>query len=280
MEEKIMLSVYTNVASLNAQNSLSKSQGMLNTSLARLSSGLRINSAKDDAAGLAISNRMTSQIRGLNQAARNANDGISLAQTAEGALDEVTNMLQRMRELAIQAANGTYSDSDRASLNAEYLQLMDEVDRVALNTKFNDQPVLDGTLDEISFQVGSTSSETDTIVVDFDEASVTINGLDIDGTEVGSAEDATDAIGALDDALTIVNSFRGTLGAIQSRFESTIANVMNITENVSAARSRIMDADFAMETANLTRAQILQQAGVSMLAQANMVPQTALTLLS
>jgi len=272
-----MLSVNTNVASLNAQNNLIKSQNELATSLARLSSGLRINSAKDDAAGLAISNRMTAQIRGLNQAARNANDGISLAQTAEGALDEVTNMLQRMRELAIQSANGSNSTADRSSLNSEYTELMSEISRIADNTKFNGQEVLDGTLGTVTFQVGADAGDTISITVSTDMSAD--GALAIDGTDISTAATSSTAIGTLDTALSTVDTFRGTLGAVQNRFESTISNVMNISENVSAARSRIVDTDFALETANLTKAQILQQAGVAMLAQANMVPQSALSLL-
>jgi flagellin len=272
-----MLSVNTNVASLNAQNNLTKSQSMMTQSLARLSSGLRINSAKDDAAGLAISNRMTSQIRGLNQAARNANDGISLAQTAEGALDEVTNMLQRMRELAIQSANGTNSSDDRASLDAEYDELMSEISRIADNTKFNNQNVLDGTLGTVAFQVGYEAGDTISITVGTDMSAD--GDLAISTTGIDSAANASTAVSSLDSAISTVDTFRGTLGAVQNRFESTIANVSNIAENVSAARSRIVDADFALETANLTKAQILQQAGTAMLAQANMVPQSALSLL-
>lgn len=273
-----MLTVNTNIASLNAQRNLTSSQSSLNTSLQRLSSGLRINSAKDDAAGLAISNRMTAQISGMNQAARNANDAISLAQTAEGALDEVTNMLLRMRELAIQSVNDTNTTSDRTSLDAEFQQLMEEIDRIADSTTFNGRTILNGDMAAAVFQVGANSG--DTISVSFGSADMNVaDDLAIDAENVLDATAASGAIVALDDALGVVDSFRGTLGAIQSRFESTIANVTNISENVSAARSRIMDADFALETANLTRAQILQQAGVAMLAQANMVPQTALSLL-
>lgn len=271
-----MLSVNTNVASLNAQNNLVKSQNALSTSLARLSSGLRINSAKDDAAGLAISNRMTSQIRGLNQAARNANDGISLAQTAEGALDEVTNMLQRMRELAIQSVNGTNSSADRTSLNQEFSQLQEEITRIAEKTTFNDQNVLDGTMSAVEFQVGAASGDTISVSLNSD---MSASGLSISSSTIATASGASSAIDALDTAIGDVDSFRGELGAIQNRFESTISNVMSISENVSAARSRIVDADFALETANLTKAQILQQAGTAMLAQANMVPQAALSLL-
>jgi flagellin len=272
-----MLTVNTNIASLNAQRNLTSTQGTLNTSLQRLSSGLRINSAKDDAAGLAISNRMTAQVRGLNQAARNANDGISLAQTAEGALDEVTNMMQRMRELAVQAANGSNSTSDRQSLDDEYQELMSEITRIANTTSFNGQDVLAGTLGSVKFQVGAEAGETITVSIN---QNMTANGLSISSTKITSTmANASYAIGKLDEAIADVDNFRGKLGAVQSRFESTIANVSNVAENVSAARSRIVDADFAEETASLTKAQILQQAGVAMLSQANQLPQTALSLL-
>jgi len=273
-----MLTVNTNIASLNAQRNLTDSQGTLNTSLQRLSSGLRINSAQDDAAGLAISNRMTSQINGLNQAARNANDGISLAQTAEGALDEVTNMLQRMRELAVQSVNGTNSTSDRSSLDDEFNELVSEIERIADTTTFNGQYVLNGTMADTAFQVGANQGETITVSINSDMQTAAL-GVDSGSIGIDTAAGASAAITAIDTAVTSVDSFRGTLGAVQSRFESTIANVSNISENVSAARSRIVDADFALETANLTKAQILQQAGVAMLSQANQLPQTALSLL-
>ncbi len=275
-----MLTVNTNIASLNAQRNLAGSQSALNTSLQRLSSGLRINSAKDDAAGLAISDRMTSQINGLNQAARNANDGISLSQTAEGACDEITNMLQRMRELAIQSINDTNSSTDRASLHAEFDQLRQEINRIAGSTSFNDRKLINGSMDTAVFQVGAYAG--DTITVSFGSIAnmqTSAGGLNLSAYGLSTASRATDALGVLDDAIADVDTFRGTLGAIQSRFESTIANVSNIAENVTAARSRIVDADFALETANLTKAQILQQAGVAMLAQANQLPATALTLL-
>jgi flagellin len=219
---------------------------------------------------------MTAQVRGLNQAARNANDGISLAQTAEGALDEVTNMMQRMRELAVQSVNGSNSSADRTSLDAEYQQLKEEITRIAESTSFNGQNVLTGSLGSVMFQVGAYASETITVNISSD---MTAAGLSINGTSIGGATAATSAIGLIDDAIADVDSFRGTLGAVQSRFESTIANVDNVAENVSAARSRIVDADFATETATLTKAQILQQAGVAMLSQANQLPQSALSLL-
>jgi flagellin len=379
--------INTNVASLNAQRNLSSSQGTLNTSLQRLSSGLRINSAKDDAAGLAISERFTAQIRGLDVAARNANDGISLAQTAEGALGEVTNNLQRVRELAVQSANASNSATDRAALQTEAAQLLSEVDRVAGQTKFNGVALIDGSFTSAVFQVGANAGETITVssLVDANTAalgSVTaatgqgsavtsitglgavgagalvINGTDVGagigaagtaaqrvgqvvdainnsstttgvnaaydvatnkivlsseadivatGTDDGSLTSfdvtATDgdataatttgltsldlssyagaslAIKQIDSALGQVNSARATLGAIQNRFSSVVSNIASTSENLSASRSRIQDADFAKETAALTRGQILQQAGTAILSQANSAPQNVLSLL-
>ncbi len=376
--------INTNIASLNAQRNLNSSQGALNTSLQRLSTGLRINSAKDDAAGLAISERFTAQIRGLNQAARNANDGISLAQTAEGALAEVTNNLQRIRELAVQASNATNSQSDRDALQTEVSELLNEIDRVANQTQFNGVQLLDGSFSGAVFQVGANAGETITISATTDAntaalGSVTsastsdvatgltgfataisagdmlVNGVDIGAvgsagsaleragqlvnainnvssasgvgatynsataeiilvssgnitftgaalsatvTGFTAAENATAststgidtlsvssfagaqlAIDLVDSSLTSINSARATLGAVQSRFESVVTSVQTTSENLSASRSRIRDADFAAETANLTRAQILQQAGTAMLAQANAAPQNVLALL-
>jgi flagellin len=386
------LTINTNVASLNAQRNLGTSQSNLNKSMQRLSSGLRINSAKDDAAGLAISDRMTSQIRGLNQAARNANDGISLAQTAEGALQESTNILQRIRELAVQSANDTNSTSDRSSLNDEVTQLKSELDRIAVTTSFNGRKVIDGSMSattgaQATFQVGANAGTDETIsfniasarsadlgadaivaavtaastaalttgsltftadaagvagnytvnVTTGTAASVTVSGSTISvvaltsastitdvvtqintstagslitasgtstaastgtyvltgGADVGgltgtraianvsvaTREEASVTISSVDLALENVDTIRGGLGAIQNRFESTIANLNNVSENLSAARSRILDADIAMETSDMTKQNILQQAGVSILAQANQAPQLALSLL-
>jgi flagellin len=271
------LTVNTNVGSLNAQRNLSMSQTALSKSMQRLSSGLRINSAKDDAAGLAISDRMTAQIRGLNQAVRNANDGISLAQTAEGALSETTNILQRMRELAVQSANGTNTTADRSSLNAEFGQLQEEIDRIATNTKFNGQVLLSGgfSTNGMTFQVGADASQTITVTI----GGATLNILGISTNTVSTAAQAQSAIGKIDTALSAVDTTRGALGAVQNRFESTISNLSNISENLSAARSRILDADIAAETSAMTKNNILQQAGVSILAQANQTPQLALSLL-
>lgn len=374
--------INTNVASLNAQRNLNASQSSLNTSLQRLSSGLRINSAKDDAAGLAISERMTSQIRGLDQASRNANDGISLAQTAEGALVEVSNNLQRIRELAVQSRNATNSQTDRDALNTEAQQLMSEINRVAGQTNFNGVKLLDGSFTNQSFQVGANAGETVDIasIVNanasnlgtYSRAEVTgvaattftaisAGDLTINGTSVGAVAAATsaseraggirDAVNSVSDttgvyainetattvtlvsasgnivtafagasadtattgltagtttatsstgfasldlssvagadtamqsmdaALSAVNTARASLGAYQNRFTSVVASLATQSENLSASRSRIQDADFAKETAALTRGQILQQAGTAMLSQANSAPQSVMSLL-
>ena len=368
--------INTNVLSLTAQRNLSTTGGQLAQSLERLSSGLRINSAKDDAAGLAISERFTTQIRGLNMAVRNANDGISLAQTAEGAMGELGNNLQRIRELAVQSSNATNSASDRTALNEEVSQLIGEIDRVAGQAAFNGTKLLDGSFSGATFQVGANAGELITIgsivdarssaigevdfaadatgtVTDAGVSGLTINGVTIDdvtgitGDAAATAADLVDAINAktaetgvfasasgttltlesfladtdlviggtvtgsgltagttaadqtsdaadidvtsfvgsqrataiADAALTDINSVRAELGAVQNRFTSVITNLQTLSENLSASRSRIMDTDFAMETANLTRAQVLQQAGVAMLAQANAMPQNVLALL-
>ncbi len=265
--------VNSNIGSLNAQRNLNSSQNALNTSMRRLSSGLRINSAKDDAAGLAISDRMTSQIRGLNQAVRNANDGISMAQTAEGALQETTNLLQRMREIAVQAANDTNTDEDRLSLDAEFQQLTAEIDRIAGQTQFNNKPLLDGSA-SAKFHIGANQGQTISIGIgNMNTATIGATG------NVKSQSAADTAIKAMDTAISKVDVARGDLGAVQSRLESTIANLTNVSENIAASRSRIMDADIAMETSSLTKSNILQQAGISVLAQANQQPQLALSLL-
>ncbi|MES3012251.1 MAG: flagellin [Pseudomonadota bacterium] len=381
------LSINTNVNSLTAQRNLGMSQSSMATSMQRLSSGLRVNSAKDDAAGLAISERMNTQVRGLNVAARNANDGISLALTAEGALGKIGDMLQRMRELAVQSANATNNQTDRDALQAEVAQLKEEIQRVATTTSFNGTALLDGSFTAKAFQVGANSGETITLAsianaqlaglgtltppstytqsltaVGFTDpalaTSLDINGVTVSiaasvgrlapaattalvaaftaaktanpttlanvtmsaagvitstdasltianltnatglsaGTTAGTvvpgvqetgianltiatAEDAASAMDAIDTALTAVNTARGTLGAVQSRFENAIANIQVTSENLSAARGRIVDADFAAETANMSRANILQQAGTAMVAQANQLPQQVLQLL-
>lgn len=269
------LTVNTNVSSLNSQRNLSNSTNDLSTSFERLSSGLRVNSAKDDAAGLQIGTRLQSQVNGLNQGARNANDGISISQTAEGALDETTNMLQRMRVLSIQSANGSNSASDRAALNKEFVELKSEIDRIANDTTFGGVKVLDGSYD-VDFQVGADANQTIgvKITTTMDQTGLALNAIDID-----TASEAQAAITAIDNALSTVNDVRADLGAKQNRFSSTIRNLENVAENVSASKSRIMDADFAQESANLARNQVLQQASSSMLAQANQQPQIALSLL-
>jgi flagellin len=280
------LTINTNVQSLNAQRNLGKSQASLANSMQRLSSGLRINSAKDDAAGLAITDRMTAQIRGMNQAARNANDGISLAQTAEGALGEITNILQRMRELSVQSANASNSDADRGSLNSEFAQLKEEIDRIADTTQFNGKNLLDGTFKSGSaavFQVGANANQVISVTIGASGgANISALGsgaVNVSAISISTAAHAQSSISVLDLAISDVDTMRGKLGAVQNRFESTIANLNNVSENLSAARSRILDADIAQETSNMTKMNILQQAGVSILAQANQTPQLALSLL-
>jgi len=318
------LYVNTNVSSLNAQRQLMNSGNSLDTSFQRLSSGLRINSAKDDAAGLQISDRLTSQINGLNQGNRNANDGISLAQTAEGALDEVTSMFQRMRTLAQQAANGSNTDEDRLAIQEEMRSLSAEVNRVAGDTTFGGQNLLDGTYDA-KFQVGADAVQTinfsmqtvgattnsleanggftisgiagvaagvtgNTLAelaegISAIDSSVTAASLDFattftaDGISVSTQANAQAVLAGMDSLIAVVDKKRAELGAVQNRFQSTIRNQSNIAENLSAAKSRIKDTDFAQETANLTKMQILQQASQTILSQANQRPQAALSLL-
>jgi len=270
--------INTNVPALIAQRSLSKTSAEMSIALQRLSTGLRINSAKDDAAGLAISERLTSQIRGYNQAIRNAGDGISLAQTAEGGMDAITNSLQRMRELAVQAANYSNTTADRTAINAEFSQLKTEIDRVSTQTKFNTRGLLDGTFSAATFQVGANQGET--ISVDaITNMSASALGLTAAGVDVTTASNASTSITAIDLALTTVTSARANLGASINRFEQTVSNLRVTVENLSAARSRIQDADFAAETAALTRVQILQQSGMAVLSQANAIPQGVLSLL-
>jgi len=275
------LTVNTNIASLNAQRNLTNSQSSLNTSLQRLSSGLRVNSAKDDAAGLAIAERMNAQVRGLTVGIRNAGDGISLSQTAEGALGSVTEALQRMRELAVQSANATNGTDDRASLNAEFGQLGTEIDRIVSGTEFNGSLILAGGAATLNFQVGANNSVDDRISVTTTNMATNTDITAVTGAAISGATAANgqDAIDLIDTALDTVNSERATLGAAQSRIEIAVRSLETTRENTAAARGRIVDADFAAETANLTRSQILQQAGVAMLAQANTLPQSALALL-
>ncbi|QUM83871.1 MULTISPECIES: flagellin [unclassified Moritella] len=271
------LYVNTNVASLNSQRNLTNSTNALQTSFERLSSGKRINSAADDAAGLQIGSRLESQVNGLNQAARNANDGISLAQTAEGALDETTNMLQRMRVLSIQSANGSNSAADRVALDNEYGQLQEEINRVAADTTFGGMNLLNSTFNQ-DFQIGPDANQVITVKI-----STNMNAL---GLGIGTATsdilnplNAQTAIDNLDTAIATVTDIRGDLGAKQNRFSSTIRNLTNISENVSASKSRIMDADFAAESAKLAQNQVSQQAASTMLSQANQQSQVAMSLL-
>jgi flagellin len=276
--------INTNLASLNAQRNLNSSQSSLATSMQRLSSGLRVNSAKDDAAGLAIAERMNAQVRGMNVAIRNANDGISLSQTAEGALSKVGDSLQRMRELAVQARNSTNSRDDKDSLNKEFQQLQSEISRVLRGTTFNGQSILGADATALTFQIGANTTSDDTITVT--TANMAANSAISVIVGTASSIDANTTAGSLasvidniDTALDEVNNTRATFGASQSRFDAVISNLQQAVENQSAARSRIMDADFAAETAAMSRAQILQQAGNAMVAQANQLPQQVLSLL-
>ncbi|MGL4354278.1 MAG: flagellin [Aeromonas popoffii] len=297
--------INTNTSSLNAQRNLMNTSKSLDTSYTRLASGLRINSAKDDAAGLQISNRLTSQINGLDQGNRNANDGISLAQTAEGAMDEVTGMLQRMRTLAQQSANGSNSAKDREALQKEVDQLGSEINRISKDTTFAGTKLLDGSFGG-SFQVGADANQTigfslsqadgfsisgiagaagttiavinGTVTTDVGVSTI-FGGGSAGSIDITSQSEAQKVLAAADAMLGVVDGKRAELGAVQNRLDSTIRNQANISENVSAARSRIRDADFATETANMTKQNILQQAASSVLAQANQRPQSALSLL-
>jgi flagellin len=297
--------INTNLASLNAQRNMSSSQGSLMVSMQRLSSGLRVNSAKDDAAGLAIAERMNTQVRGMSVAMRNANDGISFAQTAEGALGKIGDMLQRMRELAVQSANGTNNTDDRTALNNEFALLQSEITRLSTNTSFNGNAILTGS-SATTFQVGANATANDTItitgadILNTATAAATNQGAlaevanagNTDISNVGAAgtgatydayagatKGALDSVAKIDLALAQVNTARSTFGAAQNRFDVVISSLQVSVESQSAARSRIMDADYASETANLSRAQILQQAGTAMISQANQLPQQVLTLL-
>lgn len=309
-------SINTNAVSLNSQRALSSSQSSLSTSMQRLSSGLRINSAKDDAAGLAIAERMNTQIKGMNVAIRNANDAISYSQTAEGSLSKIGDNLQRMREMAVQSRNATNSEGDRANLQKEFSQLQEEIDRTVKNSKFNNVSMFSSGSATLTFQVGAGTDASDKITVSSaalgggtaatagavitagadgvsdtelknlmatltttNTTGATGNGIAIGGTSAVAVTDIDDAIKVIDQALTQVNDKRAQFGAVQNRFEAVISNLQVSVENESSARGRIMDADFASETANLSRAQILQQAGTAMIAQANQLPQQVLSLL-
>jgi flagellin len=271
------MSINTNVLSLTTQRNLGANQSSLSTSMQRLSSGLRVNTSKDDAAGLAIASRMETQVRGMNIAARNASDAISLVQTAEGAIGKVSDMLQRMRELAVQAANATNNTGDRANLDAEFQQLSQEVTRTIDNTRFNGSAILAGGAGTSSYQVGANSTDQVAVVTtQLNNASQITN---VTGGGISTTGAASTAMANIDDALTLVNTQRAMYGAVQNRFEAMIQVLQVNSENTSAARGRIMDADFATETANLSRSQILQQAASAMVAQANAMPQQVLQLL-
>jgi flagellin len=271
------MSINTNVLSLTTQRNLGANQSSLATSMQRLSSGLRVNTSKDDAAGLAIASRMETQVRGMNIAARNASDAISLVQTAEGAIGKVSDMLQRMRELAVQAANATNNTGDRANLDAEFQQLGQEVSRTIDNTRFNGSAILAGGAGTSSYQVGANS--TDQVAVVTTQLNNATQITNVTGGGITTTGAASTAMANIDDALTLVNTQRAMYGAVQNRFEAMIQVLQVNTENTSAARGRIMDADFAIETSNLSRSQILQQAASAMVAQANAMPQQVLQLL-
>ena len=277
-----MPSINTNVSALNAQAALAKNSRAMSTAMEQLSTGSRVNSAKDDAAGLAIGTSMTSQIRGLNQAVRNLNDGVNLLQTAEGALTETTNMLQRMRELAVQSASGTYSTTQRSYLSVEFNALGSQIDKIASETTWNGYTVLTGTTGgsttgTFSFQSGQTSGQT--IDVAIGSMALSTLGLTTAAAGISTAASASAAIASIDSAISTVNSQRATIGATVNRMTYAADNMTNISANVSASRSTILDTDYATASTNLSKAQIIQQASTAMLAQANQQPQTVLALL-
>lgn len=279
------LTVNTNTTSLGVQKNLNRASDALSTSMTRLSSGLKINSAKDDAAGLQIATRMTSQIRGQTMAIKNANDGISIAQTAEGAMQEQTNILQRMRELAVQSRNDSNSTNDRVALDKEFQSMASELTRIANSTQLNGKNLLDGSASVMTFQVGSNTGAANQITIDLSakftasDLGVT-SSINIQGSDTTAAEaNFSAAVSAIDAALQTINSNRADLGAAQNRLTSTINNLQNINENAEAARGRVQDTDFAAETAQLTKQQTLQQASTSVLAQANQLPSAVLKLL-
>jgi len=273
------MTINTNVLSINAQRNAATNNNSLATSLQRLSSGLRVNGAKDDAAGLAISNRMDAQARGMNVAVRNSNDGISLVQTAESGMAVIGDMLQRMRELAVQATNGTNTSSDLSAINSEYTELWSEINRTMSSVEFNGTSLLN-TTGTFTFQIGANSGQTVDVASGSLSVSAGINAMSGSSAINTSATSANaSAIDAIDTAIDSINTSRATLGAIQNRFNYTVSYLQAASENQQAARGRIMDADFAVETANLSRAQILQQAGTAMVAQANQLPQGVLALL-
>ena len=276
------ISIVTNPASLNAQRNLNKTQGTMGRSLARLSSGLRINGASDDAAGLAISEKLKSQTRSIAQAERNANDAVSMLQTAEGAMNETSGLLIRMRELSVQSANDTVGSTERSFIQSELSDLRDEVNRIAEVTEFNGTKLIDGTASSVTFQVGIQNTSNDRISVAINDMHATALGAgttDLDGLDISTITGAQTALDVLDAAITDVSAGRAEIGAVQNRLQVTIANLGTARENLSAANSRIRDVDVASESAELTKNNILMQAGVSVLAQANQQPSLALSLL-
>jgi flagellin len=273
------LSIRTNVASLNAQRNLTSTQSSLSTSMARLSSGYRITSAADDAAGLGISTKLTANIRSYNQAARNANDGISIVQSAEAALNETANILTRLRELATESASDGIGNTERGYVQKEARALTDELERIAQVTDYNGTKLLNGAASTLDFQVGIENSGFDRISFTTIDATTAAAGLNVTGLDISSKTSAQSALSTLDSALQKVSDARATLGAAANRFQSSINNIQAFSESLSAANSRIKDVDIAQETSNLAQYQILQQAGISVLAQANQTPQMALKLL-
>ncbi|OCL27636.1 flagellin [Orenia metallireducens] len=269
--------IQNNISSMNALRNLNVNNSFMNKSMEKLSSGYRINRAADDAAGLAISEKMRAQISGLNQAQRNAQDGISLIQTAEGALGEVHNMLRRMRDLAVQASNGTYTSADRGKVQAEVEQLIAEISGIAGRTQFNGMTLLDGTKTSASFQIGANKGQM--ISVSLQSMSAGSSGLNVGSVSVSTASTAQAALDSIDAAISSVSGFRAKLGAVQNRLEHTIKNLATTEENLQASESRIRDTDMAAEMSKLTKTQILQQAGTAMLAQANQKSQSVLSLL-
>jgi len=269
--------INTNVKSIMAQNALTTNNRSLSKAMEQLSTGKRINGAADDAAGLAISSRMQAQIRGLNQGVRNANDAISMIQTAEGSTKEITNMLERMRELSVQAANDTYGTDDRSAIQTEVDELVEEIDRIATNTEWNGKKILGDAATNYSYQVGSGSTTSSSVTVTFDQMNAT--SLGVNSLTLDSYANATSAISSIDAAIQTVDTFRATLGAKINRMTSAADNLANISMNTAASRSRIEDADYASATTELARTQIIQQAATAMLAQANQQPQAVLSLL-
>ena len=284
-----MTVINTNVASLRSQAAMVQNNQAMSKTMQQLSTGKRINSASDDAAGLSISTRLTSQINGLNQAVRNANDGISLLQTAEGATDEITNMLQRMRELSVQSMNGTYSSNDRTSMNTEFAQLYQEIQRVAKTTQWNGFNVLDGTLGgsgTVTFKVGSQQASSTIISATIKSFNPAASGSTVSGMaglksgSISSVAGASAMLTAIINAISGVNSVRSTIGAKVNRLQFTVDNLTNISTNLSASRSQIQDVDYSMATSNLAKSQVIQQAATAMLAQANQQPSTVMTLIN